>query len=45
MAFLAPVEYYFVRTLGRFSFYNPKKLLDQFFDSLAAELQNNPLYE
>ena len=44
MAFLAPVEYYFVKTLGRFSFYHPKKLLDQFFDTVAAELKKNPLY-
>lgn len=45
MAFLGPVEYYFIRTLGRFSFYNPKKLLDKFFDTVAAELKSNPLYE
>ena len=44
MAFLAPVEYYFVRELGRYSFYDTKKLTNQFYDSLIRELKSSPLY-
>ena len=44
MIFLAPMEYFFVRTLGRFSFYDVSKLINVFFDSLKSELKSNPLY-